>query len=93
MNSVILFLMNYLVSGVIAIVICVLTVVFYVRVVKKLKSEPYKLLKFGNKCLTYGNKDGKVNTFTMKDILLTLALWPIVIIYGMSTIDKILNEL
>lgn len=85
--------MDYLVTGVIGLVLFLIIAMVYCLYYRGLKKEPYKLLKFGYKCQTYGNEKGEPNKITIAHILVMITLWPIVIIYNAKLIDDILSEL
>lgn len=93
MNSVFMFIMDYLVTGMIGIVLFLIITIIYCLYYRGLRSEPFKLMKFGYKCQSYGNKKGEANKIRVIDFIVMIALWPIVIIVNAKIIDDILSEL
>ena len=91
MNLILKIIFDYLAVGVVAIVLFLIIVSVYCRLY--LMKEPYKLLKFGYKCSTFGNKDGKVNQITLMQWIVTFTLWPIVLICSAIILDKVISEL
>lgn len=93
MNLIIRIVFSYLTTGIIVIAIAVIGAIIYALYYHNLRNEPYKLLKFGYKCQTYGNEKGEVNKVSVKDWIILISLWPICVIYSLVLIEDILKDL
>lgn len=91
MNLILKIIFDYLAVGVVAIVLFLIIVTIYCRLY--LMKEPYKFLRFGYKCSTFGNKDGKINQITLGQWIVTFTLWPIAIIGAAMILDEVISEL
>ncbi len=93
MNLIIRIIFSYLTTGIITIALAVIGANIYALYYRNLRNEPYKLLKFGYKCQTYGNRNGEVNKASVKDWIILILLWPICVICSLMIIEEILNDL